>query len=123
MAKYAAFGTKILRGAVEIPQVLSISGPAPTMDTIDVMTHDSVDGWEEILLSTLRSGEGKISSQPLGLSWVVTSIVPIVGDGPLMEERFAIFSPSFQSSVPNAAYFTLTSTFLMIEDIIYNHTI
>jgi len=57
MAKYAAFGTKILRGAVEIPQVLSISGPSPTMDTIDVTTHDSTDGWEEILPSTLRSGE------------------------------------------------------------------
>jgi len=55
--KYAAFGTELWKDGEKIANLSSISGPSPTMDTIDVTTHDSPNGWEEILPSILRSGE------------------------------------------------------------------
>lgn len=57
MAKYSAFGTKLLRGAVEIAQVQNISGPGLALDTEDVTSHDSADAWEEVVATILRSGE------------------------------------------------------------------
>jgi len=56
MAKYSAYGTALLRGAVEIAQVTSVSGPGITLDTVDVTEHDGV-GWEEVVPTILRSGE------------------------------------------------------------------
>jgi len=56
MAKYSAYGTKLLRLAVEIAQVTSISGPGITLDTVDVTEHDGF-GWEEVVPTILRSGE------------------------------------------------------------------
>ena len=57
MSKLAAFGTKLLRGAVEVAQVQSISGPGLALDTEDVTSHDSPGGWEEVVGTILRSGE------------------------------------------------------------------
>lgn len=57
MAKYAAFGSKLLRGAVEIAAIQSISGPGLALDTEDVTSHDSTDAWEEVVATILRSGE------------------------------------------------------------------
>jgi predicted secreted protein len=57
MAKYAAFGTILLRGAVPIAQVKNFSGPSLSLDTADVTTHDSTLGWEEVVGTILRSGE------------------------------------------------------------------
>ena len=57
MAKYAAFGTKLLRGATEVAQVQNISGPGLSLDTEDVTSHDSPSGWEEVVGTILRSGE------------------------------------------------------------------
>lgn len=57
MAKYPAFGTKLLRGAVEIAQVQTIGGPGLSLDTEDVTAHDSTGGWEEVVGTILRSGE------------------------------------------------------------------
>lgn len=56
MAKYSAYGTALLRGAVEIAQVTSISGPGIALDTVDVTEHDG-NGWEELVPTILRSGE------------------------------------------------------------------
>jgi len=57
MTKYAAFGTELRKGATEIAQVASISGPGLALDTEDVTSHDSEDGWEEVVGTILRSGE------------------------------------------------------------------
>jgi len=57
MSKLAAFGTKLLRGAVQVAQVQSISGPGLALDTEDVTSHDSPGGWEEVVGTILRSGE------------------------------------------------------------------
>lgn len=56
MAKYSAYGTKLLRGGTEIAQITSISGPGLSLDTTDVTEHDG-DGWEEVVPTILRSGE------------------------------------------------------------------
>ncbi|OGO12736.1 MAG: hypothetical protein A2Y53_04895 [Chloroflexi bacterium RBG_16_47_49] len=55
--KYAAFGTHLLRGAVEIAAVKSISGPGLSLDTEDVTSHDSTEAWEEVVATILRTGE------------------------------------------------------------------
>ena len=60
MAKYSAFGTLIKRGATTIAQVSNISGPGLSLDTKDVTSHDSTDGWEEVVGTILRSGEVKL---------------------------------------------------------------
>lgn len=57
MTKYSAFGTALLRGAVEIAGVKTISGPGLSLDTEDVTSHDSPGGWEEVVGTILRSGE------------------------------------------------------------------
>jgi len=56
MTKYSAFGVALKRGAVEIAQVLTISGPNISIDTADVTEHDG-EGWEEVVVTILRSGE------------------------------------------------------------------
>lgn len=60
MTKYAAFGTTIKRGGTggtTIAGVSNISGPGLSLDTEDVTSHDSPDGWEEVVATILRSGE------------------------------------------------------------------
>jgi predicted secreted protein len=58
LAKQAAFGTsiKITAGTV-VGNVKSIKGPGISLDTVDVTTHDSASGWEEVVATILRSGE------------------------------------------------------------------
>jgi len=55
--KYSAFGTALLMDGTPIAQVSSISGPGLSADTVDVTTHDSPGGWEEVVVSILRNGE------------------------------------------------------------------
>ena len=57
MAKYAAFGCALKRGATAIANVTNISGPGLSLDTEDVTSHDSTGGWEEVVGTILRSGE------------------------------------------------------------------
>lgn len=55
--KMSAFGTDLYRAGSLIAQVDAISGPGMSLDTEDVTTHDSPDGWEEVIGTILRSGE------------------------------------------------------------------
>jgi len=57
MTKYAAYGTYLEKVAAEYAQVTNISGPGLSLDTEDVTSHDSTDGWEEVVGTILRSGE------------------------------------------------------------------
>lgn len=57
MAKYSAFGTLFKRSSTTIAQVKNISGPGLSLDTVDVTSHDSTAGWEEVVATILRSGE------------------------------------------------------------------
>lgn len=41
----------------ELAQVKSFGGPGISADTEDVTTHDSTGGWEEVVITILRSGE------------------------------------------------------------------
>ena len=57
MAKYAAYGTLLKRGATTIAQVTNLSGPGISLDTEDVTSMDSTGAWEEVVGTILRSGE------------------------------------------------------------------
>jgi len=57
MAKFSAFGTALLCNGSAIAQISSISGPSLAADTVDVTTHDSIDAWEEVAITILRTGE------------------------------------------------------------------
>jgi predicted secreted protein len=57
LKKYAAFGTALLQNGTEIAQVQNISGPAISLDTEDVTSHDSEDAYEELVGTILRTGE------------------------------------------------------------------
>lgn len=57
MTKYSAFGTLLKRGATTIAQVKKIAGPGLKLDTVDVTSHDSTAGWEEVVGTILRSGD------------------------------------------------------------------
>lgn len=59
-----ALGTELQVGDGEanetftkIAKVTNIGGPSLSLDTEDVTDHDSVDGWEEVMATILRSGE------------------------------------------------------------------
>lgn len=59
-----ALGTELQRGDGEasetftkIAKVTNIGGPSLSLDTEDTTDHDSVDGWEEVMATILRSGE------------------------------------------------------------------
>lgn len=58
MAGLSARGM-ILTGAAcgVVANVVSIDGPALSLDTADVTAHDSPGGWEELVPTILRSGE------------------------------------------------------------------
>ena len=57
MAKYAAYGSLLKRGATTVVAVTNISGPGLSLDTEDVTSHDSTGAWEEVVATILRSGE------------------------------------------------------------------
>lgn len=64
MAKQAAFGTALMMGDgagpevfTEIANVTNIGGPALSLDTEDVTTHDSTAAFEEHVPTVLRTGE------------------------------------------------------------------
>jgi len=57
MTKFSAFGTTLLCNGSPIAQISSISGPSLSADTVDVTTHDSIDAWEEVAITILRTGE------------------------------------------------------------------
>lgn len=57
MVKYSAFGIALKKGGTTIAQVKSISGPSLSLDTVDVTSHDSTGGWEEVVGTILRTGE------------------------------------------------------------------
>jgi len=57
MSGDAAFGTAFKKGGTAIAKVTNISGPSLSVDTEDVTSHDSTDGWEEVVPTILRSGE------------------------------------------------------------------
>lgn len=57
MAGIAAFGTQLQKGSTPIAEVTNITGPGLSVDTIDVTSHDSADGYEELVAGIIRSGE------------------------------------------------------------------
>lgn len=60
MSKYDAFGTKLYKGTSSgtlYVNVGNITGPALSLDMVEVTTMDSTAAWEEFVGGLLRSGE------------------------------------------------------------------
>lgn len=57
MAKLAAYGTQLKKGATVIAGLSSLSGPNFQADTIDVTTHDSVNATKEFVSGLIDAGE------------------------------------------------------------------
>lgn len=55
-----AIGTKLKRNGTEIALVTNISPPETSVDTQDATTLSSVDGFEEVLPTIIRSGDSNI---------------------------------------------------------------
>ena len=97
MTKFNAFGTKLLKSDVAIAQVKAISGPGLSIDTVDVTTHDSTEGWEEVVVTILRSGE------------VTLDIVydPAIHDS-LTDQMVSKLSDDYELQFPDDAYTSFT---------------
>lgn len=52
-----AFGTTLKKGATAIAELTGISGPSISADIIDVTSHDSPDGYKEVLQGLRDAGE------------------------------------------------------------------
>ena len=50
-------GCSISRAGTDIPEILSISGPNPQVDSIDVTNHDSANSFREFKAGLRESGE------------------------------------------------------------------
>lgn len=82
MTNYAAFGTLLKLGDGASPEVFTtiagvtnVGGPALGLDTVEVTSHDSTDGWEEFVGGILRSGEVSldINYDPAGVTHDATT--------------------------------------------------
>jgi predicted secreted protein len=57
MAKIAAYGTALKKGATTVAAVSSLSGPNLQAETIDVTTHDSPSAIREFVSGLIDGGE------------------------------------------------------------------
>ena len=51
-----AFGTELLKNGVKIAEITDIGSPDLDADEVDVTSHDSPDGFEEVLMGIKRTG-------------------------------------------------------------------
>lgn len=130
MAKYAALGTELYKGTssgVLYAQVVNISGPALSADTIDVTSHASTNAWEESVVGVLRSGEigMDIVYDPVDathknasggllfdyLARVSITLTLVFSDSATTEWTFSAFVTGFVPSAPVAGGLTAAVTF------------
>jgi hypothetical protein len=53
----SSFGTKLQRAGVDIAELTNIGGVELTLETEDVTNHDSVSGIDEVIGTTIKTGE------------------------------------------------------------------
>jgi hypothetical protein len=86
-----------------IAEVLDIKGPSLELETEDVTSHDSTDGWAEHIGTILNGGE--ISFE---MNWLPANATQSFGSG-LLKDLAGRTKRNFQLVVPAAT--TLTWTF------------
>ena len=126
MSKIPAFGTVLKMGAGDIdpgPETFSpiafvtnIGGPSLSLDTEDVTTHDSINAWEQIVPTILRTGEISIDieydpaeatqSPAAGLLYklkekILANFQIIFPDTGATEWDFAAYCTGFEPSAPH----------------------
>jgi predicted secreted protein len=137
MAKVAAYGAQLFRGTsgggTAYAQMVSLSGPTLSADTIDVTTHASTNAWEEVVVGILRSGEmgmdivydpanathknagnGLLADFLGRASTTFTIVFPDVGN---TEWTFAAYVTGFDPSMPHDDALTAAVTFKLTGDI------
>lgn len=53
----SGFGTSLKIGAVAVAEILDVSGPSLSLETIDVTSHNSLEAWREYIAGLLDAGE------------------------------------------------------------------
>ena len=53
----AGFGIQLKIGTVAIAELQDVSGPSLSLETIEVTSHSSVEGWKEYIAGLLDAGE------------------------------------------------------------------
>ena len=110
-----AFGTllKIGDGATPtenfttIAEVSNISGPGLSMDTIDVTSHSSADGWREYIAGQLEAGEITFD-----INYIPTEVTHNLAKG-LLGDLAAKTRRNFQLVFPDAGSTTWKFTALV----------
>lgn len=109
-AAKSSFGTylKIGDGATSetfatIAEVLDIKGPSMSLETEDVTSHDSTDGWVE-RIGTLLDG-GEISFE---MNWLPANVTQSYTTSGLLLDMTARTKRNFQLVVPAASSLTWT---------------
>ena len=110
-AAKSSFGTflKIGDGATSeafatIAEVKDIKGPKLKLNTEDVTSHDSTDGWAEIIGTILEAGDVSFD-----LNWLPANITQSFTTSGLLKDMVDRTKRNFQLVVPAAS--TLTWTF------------
>ena len=128
MPGLAAFGTTIT-GTVAglIPNVVSITGPALGLDTVDVTAHDSPDAWEEHRPAILRSGEVTLElnydpAEHPGAGGLLLQLTTRVIDtwtvgGPMGAWVFDGYVNGFEPGAPHDGKLTATATIKVTSDV------
>lgn len=53
----SGFGTQLKIGGTAIVELQDVSGPSLSLETIEVTSHSSLDGWKEYIAGLLDAGE------------------------------------------------------------------
>jgi len=137
MAKYAAYGTTLYKGTsgagTAYAQVQSISGPALSLDTEDVTSLDSTNGWEEVVGTILRSGEitMDIVYDPANatqkyaaggllydmVSRTAITLTLVFPDAANTEWTFSAYVTGFEPDAPHDGALTASVTFKLTGDV------
>lgn len=137
MAKYDAYGTQLFRGTsgggTAYAQIVSLTGPGLSADTIDVTTHASTNAWEEVVVGILRSGDMSmdIVYDPVNathknaanglladfLARASTTFTIVFPDSGTTEWTFSAFVTGFEPSMPHDDALTAAVTFKLTGDI------
>jgi len=128
MPGLAAFGTTLTGAAAgSIGNVVSISGPALSLDTVDVTSHDSTGAWEEHVPTILRSGEVTLelnydpTEHPgaggLLLQLTTRDIDSWTIGGPMGAWSFDGYVTGFEPSAPHDGKLSATATIKVTGDV------
>ncbi len=97
----SAFGTTLKIGTTAIAEILDVSGPSLSMDTIDVTHHASPEAWREYVAGLLDAGEVSFD-----INYVPTAATHKNASGGLLYLLATRASQAFTLTFPDATAWT-----------------